>query len=74
MAAPPKSFPPGYLEESRQGDLYAAATVPFFFAMVAVGLRFWSRKTMRTGWWLDDWLIFIALVSSDARVRFARPC
>lgn len=63
----PTSFPPGYLEESKQDNLYAAAAIPYFFALVAVALRFWSRQTMRAGLWLDDWLIFTAVVRCRCR-------
>lgn len=63
MAAP---MPTVDLSENRQPDLYAAAAIPYFFALVAVALRFWSRWTMRAGWWLDDWLVLVALVSQFA--------
>lgn len=52
------------LSETRQPNLYAATIVPGFFALVCVSLRFWSRWINRAGFWLDDWLIVCALVSS----------
>ncbi|KAI1178724.1 hypothetical protein F4777DRAFT_536536 [Nemania sp. FL0916] len=52
------------LSESRQPDLYAAIIVSFFFAIVAVGLRFWSRWIQGSGFWLDDWAILVALISA----------
>ena len=50
------------LSESRQGSLYAADTVTYVFALTAVGLRFWSRRIKKIGFWLDDWLVLAALV------------
>ncbi|KAF2153683.1 hypothetical protein K461DRAFT_114435 [Myriangium duriaei CBS 260.36] len=51
-----------YLAQNRQGSLYASSTIPFFFAMIAVVLRFWCRRHKQAGFWLDDWLILAALM------------
>lgn len=50
------------LTETRQPDLYASSTIPFFFAVLCVALRFWSRWSQRANFWLDDWLILAAVV------------
>ncbi|KAI1487267.1 hypothetical protein F5X96DRAFT_650914 [Biscogniauxia mediterranea] len=49
------------MSENRQPDLYASITICFFFALVCVVLRFWCRRVMGSGLWLDDWLILVAL-------------
>lgn len=54
-----------YLAESRQGSLYAADTVTYALAIVAVAFRFWSRRLKRAGLRADDWLILSALVRGD---------
>lgn len=51
-----------YLAESRQASLYAAETITYFGALVAVELRFWSRRMKAAGFWIDDWLIVAAMV------------
>ncbi|KAI1370590.1 hypothetical protein F4677DRAFT_465074 [Hypoxylon crocopeplum] len=56
------SLPSVDLSENRQPNLYASSTIPFFFALVSVALRFWCRWINRAGFWLDDWLILFALV------------
>jgi len=56
--------PPGLnIHESRQPQLYAASTITFVLAVLAVCLRFLSRKLLKAGYWLDDWLSVGALVS-----------
>lgn len=57
------------LSASRQANLYAADIVTFFAAVVAVGLRIWSRRVAGADLWLDDLFICIALVSSQLRRR-----
>ncbi|KAI0411653.1 hypothetical protein F5X98DRAFT_367904 [Xylaria grammica] len=52
-----------HLSETRQPDLYASSTVPIFFSVVCVALRFWCRWKTKAGLWLDDWLILAALLS-----------
>lgn len=51
------------LSASRQANLYAADIITFFAAVVAVGLRIWSRRVAGAGLWWDDLFICIALVS-----------
>ncbi|KAK8025419.1 hypothetical protein PG990_003242 [Apiospora arundinis] len=48
------------LSENRQPDLYASSTIPMFFALLCVVLRFWCRWNKKAGFWLDDWLILCA--------------
>ncbi|KAI5926280.1 integral membrane protein [Camillea tinctor] len=49
------------LSESRQPDLYASIIICFFAAMACVLLRFWCRWVKGSGFWIDDWLILVAL-------------
>lgn len=51
------------VQASRQPQLYAASTITFVLAVIAVILRFLSRKLLKTNYWLDDWLSVAALVS-----------
>ncbi|KAK8028752.1 hypothetical protein PG991_005808 [Apiospora marii] len=48
------------LSQNRQPDLYASSTIPMFFALFCVILRFWCRWNKKAGFWLDDWLILCA--------------
>lgn len=60
------SPPPGtHLSETKRPDLYAAYSVSYGLALIAVTLRLLARTVLsRAGLWLDDYLIFIAMVSS----------
>ena len=49
--------------ETRQSSLYEAIITTYILAFIAVSLRFYSRRLKKAGWWLDDWMILIALVS-----------
>lgn len=51
-----------YLAESRQPNIYAAEITTYAFALLAVSLRFWSRRIKAAGYWIDDWLILVAMV------------
>ncbi|KAL6718754.1 hypothetical protein ACLMJK_002988 [Lecanora helva] len=52
-----------YLSESRQPQLYAAYTVTYAFAIIAVCLRLAARKYFsKAGIWLDDYAIVLSLV------------
>lgn len=50
------------LSETMQPNLYASSTIPYVIALTCVVLRFWCRWFNKAGFWLDDWLILIALV------------
>jgi hypothetical protein len=41
------------LQESRQPDIYAACIITYTLAVVAVALRFASRRMVRAGYWLE---------------------
>ncbi|GLA28505.1 hypothetical protein AnigIFM63326_006084 [Aspergillus niger] len=56
-----QSMPSVDLSESRQSNLYASSTIPFFVAVLCVGLRFWCRWKNTAGIWVDDWLILASL-------------
>ena len=64
-----------YLAESRQADLYAAVTITYTGALVAVLLRFWARKLNSNKIWLDDYLIVAAQVSGLrlSPIQFPNP-
>ncbi|KAI0912463.1 hypothetical protein F4823DRAFT_622903 [Ustulina deusta] len=51
------------LSETRQPIIYASSTIPIFFSIVCVALRFWCRWATKAGLWIDDWLVFAALIS-----------
>lgn len=62
---PPPPVPEGLdIHASRAPQLYAASTITYVFAVVAVALRLWCRKVLKSGYRLDDWLIIAALVSA----------
>ena len=50
-------------EETQQPSLYSATIATYLLASIAVSLRFWSRRLKGAGWWLDDWLVLVALVT-----------
>ncbi|KAI1201560.1 hypothetical protein F5X97DRAFT_338501 [Nemania serpens] len=49
------------LSETMQPNLYASSTIPYAIALTCVILRFWCRWFNGAGFWLDDWLILLAL-------------
>ena len=59
-------IPPGvHIHASRQPELYAADITTYVLAVIAIALRFWARKLMKTKLWWDDWIIAGALVRSQ---------
>ncbi|KAI1146945.1 hypothetical protein F4825DRAFT_472058 [Nemania diffusa] len=50
------------LSETHHPNLYASSTIPYVIALACVILRFWCRWVNGAGFWLDDWLVLIALV------------
>lgn len=59
--------PPGVdIHASRKPQLYAATIVTWSLASIAVALRFWSRRLVKTKYWLDDWLALSALAVATA--------
>ena len=50
------------IHATRQPELYAAQLTTYILAVIAVGLRFWARKLLKAGYWLDDWIAVAALV------------
>ncbi|KAF2726503.1 hypothetical protein EJ04DRAFT_453232 [Polyplosphaeria fusca] len=57
---------PDYLAESKQADLYAADITTYIAAVVAVALRFQSRRMKAAPFWIDDWLIVGAMICATA--------
>ena len=52
-----------YLSESHQPQLYAAYSITYALAVIAVGLRLSARKYFsKAGIWLDDYAICASLV------------
>ena len=45
-------------------NIIACATIVAAAAIIAVNLRFWSRRFQRAGLGADDYTIFLALVST----------
>ncbi|KAL6721256.1 hypothetical protein ACLMJK_000358 [Lecanora helva] len=59
-ALPPP--PPGLdINESRRPECLASSIVTWTLAIVAVALRFWARRLMKTKFWLDDWFAVASL-------------
>ena len=46
-----------------QHEMYAVASITYIFVVIAVALRFWTRRLLKTQIWLDDWLVAAALVN-----------
>ncbi|KAM0799876.1 hypothetical protein BDR22DRAFT_889848 [Usnea florida] len=45
-----------------QHEMYAVASITYIFVVIAVALRFWTRRLLKTQIWLDDWLVAAALL------------
>ena len=55
-------FPPLVnIYESKASRCYAVAITTYIIAVVAVALRFWARKVMKSAIWVDDWTAAVAL-------------
>ena len=55
------------LSESRQPQLYAAYSITYALAVIAVGLRISARRFFsKAGIWLDDYAICVSLVIAGA--------
>ena len=66
MSAFPSGSQPSYdIHESRQPQLYASGIITYTLAVLAVGLRLWCRKLLKSGFRLDDWLIVAAVVCNE---------
>lgn len=52
------------LSETRRPIIYGATISCYLLAVVAVGLRFVSRRLVKADILADDWLIIVALVRS----------
>ena len=46
-----------------QHEMYAVASITYVLVVIAVALRFWTRRLLKTQIWLDDWLVAAALVN-----------
>ncbi|KAF2450126.1 hypothetical protein P171DRAFT_426596 [Karstenula rhodostoma CBS 690.94] len=55
-----------YLNESRQPNLYAASTITYIGALLAVTLRLWARKLKSAKFRMDDWFIIAAQIGATA--------
>lgn len=55
-------YPPGYLEESRQSELYTLEILFMILETVTVALRFTSRRIGRVPWHRDDTLITVSWI------------
>ena len=52
-----------HISDDRRADVIVVNAVCFAIALVAVTLRFISRRLARVHHWWDDWLVMVALVS-----------
>lgn len=50
------------LSQTRQPELYAATITTYCLALLALGLRFLSRRLLKSGHGLDDWFAVAAMV------------
>lgn len=55
------------LSDSRQPELYAATIITYCLALLALGLRFLSRRLLKSGYGLDDYFAVAAMVWLDSR-------
>ena len=53
------------LADSRQSQISGAIVSTWALALIAVALRFISRRVAKSGLWWDDWLILPPLVRSQ---------
>ena len=53
-----------WLNETRGPEVVWSLSILLAIATVAVGLRIWARRISKLSFGIDDWLIFVALVSS----------
>lgn len=51
-----------HVAENRSGNVIAAVVTCLCLAFIAVGLRLFARKLMKTPLGADDWMIIVALV------------
>lgn len=59
---------PPVFDINKSEAFYVSATISYVLAVVAVALRFWSRKLMKARIWVDDWVVALALVRYQDRV------
>ena len=50
--------------DSESGSTIAVEAFIIALAVVSVALRFYTRISSKAGLWWDDWMIFIAVVST----------
>ena len=59
----PFVVPPGMnIHDNRQAELYSSSITTWVLAVLAVALRLWARRLMKSRYWLDDWFAILALV------------
>jgi hypothetical protein len=63
MANTTAQLPPGYLEETRQPQIYRENIVLIVLTTTIVALRFVSRRISRISWKFDDTMIFLGWAS-----------
>lgn len=54
------------IHASRQSQLYSSTIITYCLAVIAVALRFWSRRLTRTRYFIDDWCVVVALFMATA--------
>ena len=68
MSSPGPVSPVVYIQ-SKAAQFYAAAITTYALAVIAVALRVWARRLMRARFWVDDWIIAVALVQHHISIR-----
>lgn len=56
---------------NKQPQMYSSTSIPLGLAIIAVFLRFWSRRMKRAALWWDDWLMLPALAGACASAGIA---
>lgn len=62
MSAPSLLQPGVNVHSTRRPQVYAAVIATYILAAIAISLRFWARKLLKTKLWLDDWIAAASLV------------
>ncbi|CAJ2502527.1 Uu.00g099210.m01.CDS01 [Anthostomella pinea] len=54
------------LTATRAPEMIGVLSTTWSLAIIAIGLRLWSRRLMRSRLWLDDWLILVSVLWSGS--------
>ena len=62
----PAGIDPDFYHESEVSHIIGVGSLYVGVTIVAVGLRFLSRWSVRAGFWWDDWFALVTLVSDPS--------